>query len=363
MTECNVQNINDPCRGNILNRGNIVAHCYKDVASGALCSVGNSFENLNNEFLWAELDALTLQYTGSASTATIEMDGGNGKNERVITLKEDGVTVATFTVLTTEAAWEADTNYTLANVVTWIDGQAGWSATLEDDSRRAAWLSTPGNRGAAFGPTDAKTAALTLVTTMDAHADFYAQDNVPENVVIAGNVGWDLYTQGFALSYNGPDPVDTRDYVIVNNAFHNLVSSNPDHGSQDCQLNRPQSHVVVAHNSYATQDLLLRADDEYDPDRFCLVANNSFARIVWAGGSAADPDMKVTGNHTHAGSTAPDGSEDHTIGGDATSLFIDAGNGDFTPTGALLDNTKSPAARYGRSHAVRDASSPAGAFG
>ncbi len=79
--------------------------------------------------------------------------------------------------------------------------------------------------------------------------------------------------------------------------------------------------------------------------------------LAWTG--AADADLVIKNNHLFSGATAPAGnSSGTTIGGTEATLFVDAGSGNFTPQGALLDNPKAPVlVQYGQNIAY----APAGA--
>ena len=125
------------------------------------------------------------------------------------------------------------------------------------------------------------------------------------------------------------------------------------------QFSTVHSHVVMAHCSIA-QNFLPRADQGYDADGYCLLANNVFAQIEWRG--SEDADLAVTHNHFFAGGLQPALAKHSSSGGDETTLFADASNGDFTPGGDLLASLKKPVVQYDRAGMLRPTNSPAGAL-
>ena len=352
FTECDISGINDPLVNANLARGNIVHACYHDIAMGARCSVGNRFSQMNSEFWWEEVPSLTVNYTG-AGTATLALSGGNGAGSRTFTAKVDAVTVDTFTVQNSETAFNADTNVTVQNVKDWIDSLADWSATLLDNSYRAAFLSRTGFKGAAFGDT-AIGAGLTLVAKVDMHPDLFGNFGSYENMVFADNRGWSIYAQDIFLADGG----GARDILVINNALHNRVSVNPDHAQHFSQLAAAHGHVVLAHNSHTGAGLLLRTDTTYNADGYCLLANNVIKTLTWQG--SPDADLVIANNHLETGATSPSGSTGTTIGGDDTSLYVDADAGDFTPAGDLLTNLKTRVVKYDRRGVQRAVDDSAG---
>jgi len=359
FTDCFVNNVNDWGDKAMLARGNVTNSTWGDALQDAVCAVANRLIDHSSFPYYQNIDALSLEYTGAAGSATISLSGANSGTSRTITLRENGVSVATFSILGSEQAYRDDTNYTVQNVVDFINGQAGWSATLIDNTRFAAALTSPGStNGAGFANLDAKSAPLTLPTHFDIHSDIYQLPNLPsaqENVVFAFNECWQIDAQNMLIS--GSQGIN--DAMFICNAFYNNLGT-PDEALAT-QLDRSHSHVVLAHNTLATQRVLLRQDRDYDGDGYCLVANNSAKGLMVSGGGSVDPDIALVDNHLHAGQTPPSGGSNTTVGGNQSSLFVDAINGDFTPAGDLLSNLKPPVIGPDLTGDVRTGPSAAGA--
>lgn len=346
LTDCLITDVNDCGDKTPLARGNILRQTWGDAFQDARCAIANDIEDHSSFAYYQNIDALSLQYSGSAATASVSLSGGNSTNGRVFTLKEDGTAVDTFTLQNTEAAFVADTNYTVQNLVDWINTQVGWSATVIDDTRLAAALTFPGStNGGSFTDLDAKTAVLTLPTHFDVHSDLYQLPNlgaVRENIVFGYNLGWRIDAQNKLITGNN----ELHDAFFIGNAIYNNEGT-PD-AALATQLDHIQSHVVFAHNTMPTQRLLLRQDADYDGGPRCLVCNNVLKELTVSGGGAIDVDVAVNDNHLLAGATDPSGAVGTTIGGTVVSLFADAPNGNFAPAGELLTNTAVPRLRYGQ---------------
>jgi hypothetical protein len=203
--------------------------------------------------------------------------------------------------------------------------------------------------------TDVKTAPLTLVTMFDVHADWYQKDGgaLTENVIVYGNTAIGCECQNIFLA----DTTAINDLVFINNAIHNKAA-NGSAGILKSQCSRSHSHVIIAHNSFASQDLLLRTPT-YNPDAYCLVANNAVKALAWEG--VVDADLTIVNNHIHAGQLPPPGAAGTTSGGTGASLFADAENGDFAPAGDLLANGKVPVVQLDIAGATRPALASVGA--
>lgn len=281
------------------------------------------------------IGAMTVTYTGNAATATIEKSA-SGFN-RIFTLRVDGASIAAFTIAETFNAAIADTQFSPRHVVDWINTLPDWSATLLDDSRAASVLypDNGGVIGGTFPAQDVNGVTLTLQAAYDVHGDI-AQVYNAENVVLANNIVTDsdvqmvFFKDGFV-----------RDALVINNAFDNK------NGNNFSQFADIHSHVVTAHNSWSQQGFSFRTDftgpspaRKYDPDAFCLFANNICPTLSW--GNGGDADLTIANNHLMNGGGAPVGSTDTTIGGTGADLFADAANGDFTPIGGLLANLATP---------------------
>ncbi len=362
FSECTLEYTKDICANAQLVRDCILTGILNDSFEDALCVIGNRLDTLNNDPWAVDVPAMTVQYIGAGATATLELSGYSDASSRTFTAKVDGATVGTFTVNSSLAAFNANTNYTVQNVADWLNGLAAWSATVLDDTRRATGLSTLGNRGAAFAATDVKTAQITLATHFDLHSDLYGNNvgGAGENVVVADNQAINLRSQAIFISAFSPAP---KDFLIVNNALSNSLD-NPtgeiDNANIYSQMGAAaHSHVVMMHNSLPTQGQILRTDLAYNPDGYCLIANNSVRSIQWAG--SPDGDLVIANNHLHGGNSAPSGASGTSSGGDHATLYANAAAGDFSPTGQLRTEAKPSALRYDMTHKKRGANAPAGA--
>src|SRR3546814_232488 len=136
------------------------------------------------------------------------------------------------------------------------------------------------------------------------------------------------------------------DVLVANCAFHNKASD-----GQFSQMQRAHSHVMLVHNSWASQGVWFRGDMGYTADVYCLAANNTSSVMEWVG--AADADLTIAANHLQAGATVPAGATGTTIGGTGASLFADSAAGAFTPAGDLLANLKTSALKWDSNKAIR----------
>lgn len=348
LTECTISYIQGPAQGASLARGCSFTGIFNDVGVNCACFIGNTVEDQSSEEYRAEINAFTV--TGPAG-ATLELSGANGANNRVFNAKVSGVSSGTFTVLNTEAGWTADTNYTVQNVVDWINGLGGgWSATLLDDTRAAHFCGLAGGAGGAFSATDCSS-GLTVVTMIDQHADVWGNDgSLLENLVCVDNTCWDINAQGIYLAVS-----NSKDAVIANNSLHGL------NGNYLSQWAGTQSNIFFGHNSWTGQNIVWRADTTYNPDARCVFANNTAPVMAWNSGTT-DADLVIANNHLQTGGTAPSGATGTTIGGSQATLFTDAANGDFTPAGDLLTNLKTPVLTYDANGTARGATAAAGAL-
>lgn len=355
--ECNVAVVQNAFANASLVRGCNYGNGAQDAFSYARCIAFNTVSGHHNRDWRNPLDAIALRYSGPAVTATIELSGGNDTNARVLTAKQDGATVASFTLRQTDADFIAGTNYHVANVATWLNSLTGWSATLLDDTRRATALShsSAATLGGAFGPIDAKSGDVKLHTVFDVHGDAWAfNSTVTENLICFGNLMFanDLPLVTFGLS-------GAKDVFFVNNAGQTSETLNPTYAFQISQWNKPYQHAVIAHNSLANQKLLLRTASGMTADAYSLVANNAMLAIDWDGTPTAA--LKISANHVHAGQTAAAGSTGTTSGGNQFSLFVDAANGNFAPAVELLTNLKRPVVKHDRTGRARSSTrAPAG---
>ena len=355
--EVTASNLLDLGQSASLYRGCTISDGFADAMNGTRCAIGNAWSNWNSGFFRQEIDALTVQYAG-AGTGTVEISGTSGST-RTITAKVNGASVGSFTIQNSNTAFTANTNYSVQNVVDWFNNLSGWTATLNDNSRAASYLTQAGLNGfGAFGPVDAKTTPFTFVTAIDVHSDWYQEGTTTpwENVILYGNTGLDLLCQNVMIG-----ATLTKDWLILNNAIANDPSE-PDTAVFYSQFSKGHSHVVFAHNTYVAQDLGLRTDTgstgQYAGDAYCLVANNVLRDLVWTG--TPDADVMVKSNHLQADATGTDDTGE-TIDGDGESLFADAAAGDFAPAGALLANLKAPVVRYDLVGNLRGTTAAAGA--
>lgn len=341
LTECTVTNLYNVAVGALLSRGCDYRQCWGDGFNSCAANIGNTVDDWDSSEYRVRIPSLTVTYGGGEATATLALSGVNNASTRTFTAKY-GANTATFAVNATEASFIANTNYTVQNVVDWLNTLPGWSATFVDGTRRANLLQVAGSIGA-WGDTNVKNTTLTLDTFYDVHAD-YSQTYGAENFIIADNVLTDsvwqviFFKDGFV-----------RDGMVFNNIFHNKAGD-----AQFSQMASVQSHIVVAHNSWAQQGLWLRTDfagapssttEKYQPDGYCLIACNVIPELLWVG--TVDPDLVIKDNHLFTGETPPAGATGTTIGGDVTSLFANAAAGNFSPAGELLTNLKVPVVRYG----------------
>jgi len=355
ITECAFSNLSYAATTCSLVRGGTFTNMTSDLFSDSFCVIDTMTTNLTSAGFTNDLSAMTVTYAGAATTATIEVSGGVG-DTRVVTLKQNGSSVGTFTVNYDNAAYLTNTNYTVQNVVTWINTNTGWSATLLNNSRQAACLGVVGSGGGAFSATNAKSVIVTLVTNLGLHPDWYQMrdaSTAQENLIIASNTVINSSCQDIFLNAY---TVNMRDILILNNAFDNV--------STDGLLSQfgpgNTSHLVVAHNSWSSQGVVLRADQGYNPGSYCLIANNIMPTLTWGG--TPDTDQVITNNHLMTGATTPSGATGTTTGGTRASIFVNAIGGDFNIQGEALSNLKPSIVRYDSDRFLRSATDAAGSL-
>jgi hypothetical protein len=368
MLECDIRSIDTPGAGANLYRGCILAGGYGDVLPplGIACAVGNRVDGWTSETYRKPINAMTVQYTGTGATATLSLSGLNSTNNRTFTARVDGASVGTFTVLNTEAASIAGTNYNVSNVVAWINSLPGWTATLQNDTRLAAVLNNGVAPYGAFTNLNVKNVTLQLSANWDTHTDFFQTGTLNNNVLIYGNSGHEM--DAAILAMGG---TDTFDFAIVNNAF-DIKGDSFENANGEVfvsQFSGAHRHVVFAHNSFARQGLWLRSDftgsGRYNPDTYCLVATNSIRALVWGSVPNADADMTIKDNHLHGSGfgVSGTGSPGEVMSGNHTTLYVNAVAGDFTPAGALATNLKTPVWRVDNRGKARAATASPGAIG
>lgn len=352
LTECSFRWVRGPTRGARLVRGVDVYQCYGDMIDNAQCVIGSTFADCDTRITFASyLDALTVRYTGAGASATLQVSGNSDTNNRVWTARVAGAIVGTFTVQNTVAAFTANTNYTVQNVADWLNGLAGWTATVLDDTRRATACGNGTNKGHAIPQTDVKTAPLTVKSFFDIHADWYQQGSLRENVLVADNVVYNCFAQLVFFSLG-----EQRDTLFLNNCLGSTGEA-----TVFSQFDYPASHFVMVHNSWANQKVRFRPTDGFNADGYCLMANNVAPDIDWTAGTP-DADMVIRDNHVFDGAIGPGAAATGTTtGGDTASLFVNAMAGDFTPAGALLANLKPAALGFGFMGLARVGAVPPGA--
>lgn len=331
FTECTFNNMPNTLVGAALGRGCSASNSFSDFGSEAFCLIGNRVDDYNAYVEWAkDTNAFTCTYTGAGTTATLELSGLNNATTRTFTAKVDGASVGTFAVSTPSAT-------AVSAVVAWLNGLSGWSATTQNDERRASLCGLPGTIAGAFGPQNCKSVTLQIITFYDVHGDFYQQNspaNVTENVIVTDNIVSNFAGQGFFISSTSV----ANDFVFVNNSFHEAPGTGWTFLSQLARAGA-KSHLVFGHNSY-TQTLRLATSGGWNADAYCLIANNAIAGVYWD--VTPDTDIRIDGNHVYATSGTPSGATNHTIGGDASTLWQSIAAGDVTPKSALLTNLKLP---------------------
>ena len=357
FTECQISGLPNPCVGASLVRGCTISQGYHDVVTDSACVVETRTDDWDPSYWASDAPAMTITYTGAELTATIELSGANDAASRTLTARW-GANSANYTFGSTEAMRSAGT-YLPSHVAAWLNGLgAGFTATVLDNTRRAAALSTAGNRGTAFTAQNVKSTVLTLVTTFDVHSDWFQQNNaaMPENCILANNcasglVGQDIFIAGTS---------GAKDFLVLNNAFDHLLLTGTytNHLNIASQITNANSHVVIAHNSWSGQSFALRGDMSYVPDSYCVLANNAVRDIVWPGTTSAA--LKLRNNHLLAGATGAALGTGTTTGGYQGQWFRDSATGKFDPRGAVRTSVRVPLVAVDRTGKARQASDAPG---
>ncbi|MBF9151380.1 hypothetical protein [Novosphingobium jiangmenense] len=353
FTESDISGMFNTACGASLVRGCRLSDGLGDALTDARCVIGTLVENFDGCSTWAkEMPAFTVTYTGDGATATLELSDFSDAAKRTFTARVNGGIVGTF-----EASKSSSTATSCAEVVDWLNRLPGFSAVLQDNTRRATMCSLTKLKGGAFGPTPVKGVALPVVTMFDIHADFWQHlfQGIEENVIVADNVVREFVGQCFFIS----SPAQARDFVFVNNCFA-AKNVYVQYGRKDylfSQIGRAgrKSHLVFAHNSM-TQGWAFRTEDGMEIDRYCLFANNVSPNVVWSG--PPSEQMKVTNNHLFAMSAPPAGSTGTTTGGTEAEIWPGEATGDFTPAGTLAASVSQPSLAWdakGRRRGVADA--------
>lgn len=357
LTECTTDGLPNVANGASLVRGCTFRNGYHDIVSDAACVVHTRSSDWDASFWLAEVPAMNVTYSGAETTATLELTGANEAASRTFTARW-GPNSASFTIGTSEAQ-QASGNYLVSHVAAWLNGlDVGFSATVLDDTRRAAACSIAGAKGGSFTAQNVKDATLQIVTMFDVHGDWHQQNigQIAENCVLANNLATGLVAQDVFLTATG----GARDFLVFNNAFENkkLTGAYNNFTAISSQLAFAKSHVVVAHNSFASQAMALRGDQSFVPDAWCLIANNSFRDISWTG--AQTNVSVVRDNHLQAGALGSAIGTGTFGGGTQEQVFRNSANGDFTARSALFATRRAPVVAFDRSGAVRPALDVAG---
>lgn len=331
FTDCEVSDVNDVFDKALLVRGCRTSQTWADLAQDALCVIGNEVDNHSSASYYTNVDAMSIAYSG-AGTPTISLRN----SPRSLTLRVDGADIASFDTDASEQGFRDDTHYRVASAVDWVNSQIGWSATLIDDTRKASSISPPGTTNGAAQEDIAIPA--TLPTHFDIHSDIYQLPILPEvreNVVFAFNTFTQIDAQNIFIQL----APGLQDSIFAGNAFYNNLGTTDE--GLITGLGGMFSHCIFAHNALATQRVLLPAEG-LGGDGYTLIANNVVRRLSVRNDDPIPNAILVENNHVQEDLGLPDGTVGTSIGGDSTTLFVDAISGDFTPTGDLLVNGVAP---------------------
>ena len=354
FTECNVAHV-----GNAFNSADLVRGCradglYWDVVSSAACVVNCRFDDIDQTFFRRDVDSFTLKYSGAEEAATLSILGTNDGKPRRFRVVWGG----------NSAEFVTDSRETdppdARHFKSWVEAlDSGFTCTVHDTTRRISAAGLPGNTGGDFINQPIKNRPLRVVTMFDIHGDWYQQYTRSENVIVYSNVITRTQTQNIFLT-----GTEIKDFLFVNNSFHNIESENPyvKTSFTFSQLAKKHSHVIIAHNTLSNQGLFLRSDQSYNPDQYCLVANNVLRELAWSG--PPSERLVISRQHLLDRAQIPVFAQETSVGGSVLTLFADAEDGDFTPVGALAANLKGPTVRYGGDgRARRSPLAAAGAYG
>jgi hypothetical protein len=348
FTDCDFQYVPDVFGGALLGRGNILREGYGDVSGDSQCLTGNIVRDWDSTIWTDGEDVFTATYTGAEATASLSAPSATAATGTRVLTATWGANTATLTLGRRDEDRDGTSGnaYYTSEVVDWINGLAGWSATLLDGDYCAFFLNIdkddpdyngpPGNTSAF--DISVKDEVRTLKCSFDVHADGYQNrfGGLTENVIVYGE-DWELNGQLVFLSA----PETEKDYVFANSVFKHLGAIDAiSVGSS--QIGRsPSEHLVIAHCAFINQNLVIRDDDNAELDAYSLIGNNVLTSINNVS-TAVVPAGVIAGNHIYGGSTIPTNSVNTSSGGDASDLFVDAAGHDYRPAGALLTNGKAP---------------------
>ena len=344
--ECETSETQDAFRNALVVRGCSGLHLSGDIFSGARFVIGSSSEDFSSQYFRTPEDAFTIRYNGSAGTATVSLSKkSDDSTGRVFTLKEDGSTVATYTI------WQSRT---IQQIIDFVNTQTDWTATaaVPASQRRATALTAQGTPAfGSFSNADAKSADLQMIAAFDLHEDFYASGGgVQENIIVEQTIAYN--TEGAQL-FHLKDATNINDAFFVNNRVH------PSGATLDfSNFQAFFSNFFFGHNDIARQTCRIFTGAGRDFDDRCFIVNNAIQTLAWNG--SPDADLVIDGNHTVT--VAPSGATNHTTGGSTSSLWVDVETGDFTPAGELLENLKDPVISFDGLKKLRRTTDAAGAL-
>ncbi|MCL9998903.1 MAG: hypothetical protein NBV68_05945 [Erythrobacter sp.] len=372
VTDCRFEYLPNPLGADAaLLRGNFVTDGTQDVMGDAQCVVANTVRNWDSSEWINGRPILSVTYTGSEATARLSAPIVGG-DTRILTATW-GANSATLTLGKSEADFLGTTGnaYWPSHVVDWLNTLPDWTATLLDDTLVAFNIDVAegdpdedaSGRGGNKSVLDinVKDTVKTCFARWDVHADGYQQrwGGTDENVIIAAN---DWQVAGQILFISSTDPYE-KDYFIINNIFRFLKTAADVQGlsalaQQAVGVEPPSAlHMIVAHNSWVNQLLRMRWDAGFAPDGYSLIANNVVQGLRDQGVASA-PAGVIVNNHIYATAENSTAATFTSVGGDATTLFADAANADFTPSGDLLTNARVPVLNWdahGRERKALDA--------
>lgn len=367
-TECHFINQNTPCTKALLIRGCKVENSSQDLISNALCVVQSTFVGGDQDFWNGDTPALTVTIPAGH---TLAREGGNsssGTNGGLWTAVVAGVT-QTFDVgnggedyfmRAPDGGYKGVSGiggYWCRDLVDWLNSLPGWSATLSPEfaarDRVAAYLSRPGLKGQGFDGTPnpiitGNGQPVPIVWTADTHGDWYQHTSGElENVIVAFNRVWNIQAQLVFLApilANGT--AASRDIVFVGNAMATdpvpKLYYDPLAASSQFSRPHPMSHVVLAHNTFANQGLILNTITGNITDGgYNLIRNNAMRSLRWTG--APLPGFVIDGVLLHNGAAIPLSISNYRVAGNQTTLYTDFNAGDFTPTPLMREEGPVPA--------------------
>ena len=331
FTDCQVSDVNDAFDKALLVRGCRTSRTWADLAQDVLCFIGNEIDDHSSAPYYTNIDAMSIAYSG-AGTPTVSIRN----SPRALVLRVDGTDSASFEFDPSEQGFLADSNYRISSAVDWVNSQTDWSATLLDDTRKGSALSPPGTTNG--NPAEDIAVPVTLPTHFDIHSDIYQLpilQDFRENVVFTFNSFTRIDAQNIFIQL----APGLNDSVFIGNAFYNNLGT-LDEGLIT-GLGGMFSHCIFAHNTLATQRVLLPAEGQ-SGDAYTLIANNVARRFSVRNDDPLASAVAVDNNHVQEQSGLPDGTVGTSIGGNADTLFVDAINGNFDPAGSLLTNGAAP---------------------